>query len=245
LKNISHKATSIDAAENQVATFKFGHTLPTGPAVLEIEFDGEINDRMNGFYRSQYKNKEGDTKYMAVTQFEACDARQAFPCWDEPSVKATFAISMVVPFELEALSNMPIKEMTAVEPDVKTVYFETTPIMSTYVSFFYVCPALRKSRGRQRTRTALSHELLAGELCRSGKKIMHRALGALFFFFEGLWDKTKRGSEGKRRGVEKEEGDSKKTNIAFSLQERTENKQTQTQTQTTIQRRRTGTAAYM
>lgn len=89
---------------------------------------------MNGFYRSQYKNKEGETKHMAVTQFEACDARQAFPCWDEPSVKATFAISMVVPFELEALSNMPIKEMTAVEPDVKTVYFETTPIMSTYVS---------------------------------------------------------------------------------------------------------------
>ncbi|KAG0283670.1 hypothetical protein BGZ96_011949 [Linnemannia gamsii] len=132
----THKATSIDAAENQVATLKFGYTLPKGPAVLEIEFDGEINDRMNGFYRSQYKNKEGETKYMAVTQFEACDARQAFPCWDEPSVKATFAISMVVPFELEALSNMPIKEMTAVEPDVKTVYFETTPIMSTYLVAF-------------------------------------------------------------------------------------------------------------
>ncbi|KAF9908846.1 hypothetical protein EC991_009365 [Linnemannia zychae] len=134
----THKATSIDAAENQVATFKFAHTLPKGPAIFEIEYDGEINDRMNGFYRSQYKDKEGETKYMAVTQFEACDARQAFPCWDEPSVKATFAISMVVPFELEALSNMPIKEMTAVEPDVKTVYFETTPIMSTYLVAFAV-----------------------------------------------------------------------------------------------------------
>ncbi|KAG0214740.1 hypothetical protein BGX33_001857, partial [Mortierella sp. NVP41] len=128
-----HKATSIDADdEKQVATFKFAQTLPQGLAVLKIDFDGKINNQMNGFYRSQYKDNDGNTKHMAVTQFEACDARQAFPCWDEPSVKATFAISMDVPFELEALSNMPIKEMFATRTDVKTVRFETTPIMSTY-----------------------------------------------------------------------------------------------------------------
>lgn len=89
---------------------------------------------MNGFYRSQYKDKDGNVKHMAVTQFEASSARQAFPCWDEPSCKATFSVALVIPFELVALSNTPIKEMTAVEPDVKTVYFEKTPIMSTYVS---------------------------------------------------------------------------------------------------------------
>ncbi|KAF9928204.1 hypothetical protein FBU30_002547 [Linnemannia zychae] len=133
-----HKAVSIDAAENQVATFKFAQTLPKGHAVFEIEFDGEINDRMNGFYRSQYKNVVGDMNYMAVTQFEACDARQAFPCWDEPSIKATFDISLKIPVELEALSNMPVKEMTAVDPDYKTIHFETTPIMSTYLVAFAV-----------------------------------------------------------------------------------------------------------
>jgi aminopeptidase 2 len=89
---------------------------------------------MNGFYRSQYKDADGNDKYMVVTQFEPVDARQAFPCWDEPAIKATFSVTLVVPFALEALSNMPVRLITAVEPDVKTVHFEKTPIMSTYVS---------------------------------------------------------------------------------------------------------------
>lgn len=137
---ISHNATAIEYTTDQVASFTFAHQLPVGPARLEIAFEGEHNDRMNGFYRSQYKDADGNTKYMVVTQFEACDARQAFPCWDEPSVKATFSVTLVVPFALQALSNMPQMQlkhmMTAVEPDVKTVYFEKTPIMSTYVSTF-------------------------------------------------------------------------------------------------------------
>lgn len=131
----SHNATAIEYTSDQVVSFTFAQHIPVGPARLEIDFEGEHNDRMNGFYRSQYKDAQGNTKHMVVTQFEACDARQAFPCWDEPSVKATFSVTLVVPFALEALSNMPVKEITAVEPDVKTVYFEKTPIMSTYVSF--------------------------------------------------------------------------------------------------------------
>lgn len=65
-------------------------------------------------------------------------ARRAFPCWDEPSAKATFAIALVIPSELTALSNTPIERMTAVEPEEVTIYFEKTPIMSTYVSCFRV-----------------------------------------------------------------------------------------------------------
>ncbi|KAG0211144.1 hypothetical protein BGX28_008454 [Mortierella sp. GBA30] len=135
----THKATAIDTpSSDQVATFTFAQPIPKGTAVLEIDFDGELNDRMNGFYRSQYKDVDGKNKYMAVTQFEACDARQAFPCWDEPEAKATFSVALVVPSNLTALSNMPIKEMTAVEPEVVTVYFEKTPIMSTYLVAFAV-----------------------------------------------------------------------------------------------------------
>ena len=50
---------------------------------------------MCGFYRSQYE-VDGVKKLMATTQFEATDARRAFPCWDEPALKATFAFTLTV-----------------------------------------------------------------------------------------------------------------------------------------------------
>ncbi|KAF9432109.1 hypothetical protein BGZ76_011252 [Entomortierella beljakovae] len=135
---VVHNATSFDTTGDQVITFAFAQAIPIGTAILEVDYEGEHNDKMNGFYRSQYKDDQGNAKHMLVTQFEACDARQAFPCWDEPAAKATFSIALVVPTELTALSNMPIKEMTMVEPEEKTVYFETTPIMSTYLVAFAV-----------------------------------------------------------------------------------------------------------
>ena len=54
-----------------------------GKASIHIEFTGILNDKMVGFYLSHYKQK-GKTVYLATTQFEAADARRAFPCWDEP-----------------------------------------------------------------------------------------------------------------------------------------------------------------
>jgi len=65
-----------------------------GKATIHLEFQGILNDRLLGFYRSQYK-QNGKIKYLATTQFEAADARRAFPCWDEPEAKATFEISII------------------------------------------------------------------------------------------------------------------------------------------------------
>jgi puromycin-sensitive aminopeptidase len=57
-------------------------------AVLEMDFTGELNDKMKGFYRSKYVINGSEERYAAVTQFEATDARRCFPCYDEPAIKA-------------------------------------------------------------------------------------------------------------------------------------------------------------
>lgn len=105
---------------------------------------------MKGLYRSKYVNQQGEEAYAFVTQFEATDARRylcfnnhkavcfkmmifrCFPCWDEPALKATFDISLLVPKDRVALSNMPVKTQESKSELVKYT-FETTPIMSTYL----------------------------------------------------------------------------------------------------------------
>jgi len=108
-----------------------------GKAKLSIKFTGTLNDRLLGFYKSQYKDRKGKTKYLATTQFEAADARRAFPCWDEPAVKATFDVSLLVDKHLDAISNMPVisKKKTGTKIMHK---FGRTPIMSTYLLYLGV-----------------------------------------------------------------------------------------------------------
>ncbi|CAG8485846.1 13015_t:CDS:10 [Cetraspora pellucida] len=125
--------------QKQTVTLTFPEELPAGSkAALYLEFTGILNDKMNGFYRSSYKDSDGNTKYLATTQFEATDARRAFPSWDEPAIKATFDITLIVSSELTALSNMNVISETAHEGGKKCVKFATTPIMSTYLIAFIV-----------------------------------------------------------------------------------------------------------
>ncbi|KAG8657217.1 aminopeptidase M1 isoform X2 [Manihot esculenta] len=114
-----------------ILVLEFAEALPIGVGVLAIQFDGVLNDKMKGFYRSTYE-LQGEKKNMAVTQFEAADARRCFPCWDEPACKAIFKITLDVPSELVALSNMPVVE-EKVDGPLKTVSYQETPIMSTYL----------------------------------------------------------------------------------------------------------------
>ena len=125
--------------DKQRVLFKFSNEL-FGHYKLHINFIGVHNDQMAGFYRSKYVDNNGNEKYMVTTQFEATDARRAFPCGDEPSLKATFDITLHVPRNLTALSNMPIVEERNHYDnyDLKTVRFQQTPIMSTYLLAFYV-----------------------------------------------------------------------------------------------------------
>ncbi len=107
-----------------------------GKITIDLEFQGILNDRLLGFYRSQYV-QNGKTKYLATTQFEAADARRAFPCWDEPAAKATFEISIIADNKFTAISNMPVKTRKKIKN--KTVYnFSKTPIVSTYLIYLGV-----------------------------------------------------------------------------------------------------------
>ena len=107
-----------------------------GKISIELEFKGILNDRLLGFYRSQYV-QNGKTKYLATTQFEAADARRAFPCWDEPEAKATFDISIIADNKFTAISNMPVKSKKKIGS--KTLYnFSKTPIVSTYLIYLGV-----------------------------------------------------------------------------------------------------------
>ncbi|KAJ3113183.1 Aminopeptidase 2 mitochondrial [Phlyctochytrium bullatum] len=123
-------------------TFEFDQEIPAGAtAVVNAEFTGIHNDQMAGFYRSSYTDAAGNKKHIVVTQFEATDCRRAFPSFDEPALKAVFDVTLVVPQELTALSNMNAIGEEIVEEDgkkLKAVSFATTPIMSTYLVAFAV-----------------------------------------------------------------------------------------------------------
>ncbi|KAI6205137.1 Aminopeptidase [Aphelenchoides besseyi] len=105
---------------------------------LSIDFIGEHNETMAGFYRSSYKTTNGETKWMASTQFESESARKAFPCWDEPVYKARFDIEMAVDPSLVGLSNNQVISETTTESGKKLLKYATTPIMSSYLVAFAV-----------------------------------------------------------------------------------------------------------
>ena len=131
------RSLSLDA-DTETATLDFGETLSPGPAQLDMQFTGILNDRLVGFYRSEYQDAEGQTRHLATTQFEATDARRAFPCWDEPARKAVFDVTLVFADGFQAVSNTPIVEDTRPSPGMRFVRFGETPVMSTYLLAFVV-----------------------------------------------------------------------------------------------------------
>jgi aminopeptidase N len=124
---------TLDAAKEQ-ATFRFPEELPAGKVTLEIRYTGALNDKLRGFYLSKTK-----TRNYAVTQFEPTDARRAYPSFDEPALKATYDITLIVDSGDTAISNANIVSDKAGPVAGKhTLRFATTPKMSTYLVAFLV-----------------------------------------------------------------------------------------------------------
>ncbi|KAI6109137.1 hypothetical protein EDD16DRAFT_1615680 [Pisolithus croceorrhizus] len=152
-------ARSLDA-KSERGTFCFPNALPaSSEATLSITFTGKLSGSMLGYYKSSFQH-DGSTKSYALTQFEPTAARRAFPCWDEPLLKATFAIAMISRADTVNLSNMPamseevctagmtdnegnallalfsklgFHDEVQVKDEWKITRFKTTPPMSTYI----------------------------------------------------------------------------------------------------------------
>jgi len=122
----------------ETVLLRLPYEIPPSDYVLTLQWSGTLNTKMQGLYRSAYKDKQGNTKYMAVTQFEPTDARKAFPCFDEPVHKATFRVTLIVPQYCTCLSNMPEDGPAITSNGKKVVRFQETPIMSTYLLAFVV-----------------------------------------------------------------------------------------------------------
>jgi puromycin-sensitive aminopeptidase len=123
--------------ETERCRLVFDVPLVPGTWRLRLAFRGVLNDKLRGFYRSTYRDTQGRTRALAATQFEATDARRAFPCWDEPDFKAVFASTLVIDPALTAVSNTPVAAERR-EGGRKVVVFADTIRMSTYLVAFVV-----------------------------------------------------------------------------------------------------------
>jgi aminopeptidase N len=134
-KAIPSSALKLDPKE-ETLTITLAVELPAGSHSLELSFAGKINQQGQGLFYAPYQEQETNAKkIMLGTQFEATDARRFFPCWDEPSFRARFQLTAVIPENFTAVSNMPVEKETSV-PGAKEIRFAATPPMASYLNVF-------------------------------------------------------------------------------------------------------------
>ena len=111
--------------------------LISGTFTIDFSYEGEIKDDLKGLYKTTYKIDK-EIHAGAITQFETEDARRMFPCFDEPAMKATFNLKVLVDQHLTAISNTNIKSESKLSSGKRWVTFQTTPKMSTYLLFLAI-----------------------------------------------------------------------------------------------------------
>ena len=125
----TQKATVALNEKNETATLSVPAALAKGKARINITYTGILNGQLRGFYLS----KANGRKY-AVSQMEATDARRAFPSFDEPAFKASFAVTLMIDAADSAISNgKQISDTPGPEPGKHTIVFAPTPKMSSYL----------------------------------------------------------------------------------------------------------------
>jgi aminopeptidase N len=132
LADIGLAATVKIDNQKQTATFTFPKVIATGKHKLALSFKGKAGSQAEGLYYVNYQSDQGK-KLLFGTQMEATDARRMFPNWDEPAFRARFALTVKVPNNFMAVSNMPIAEEKAIGNGLKQVAFQQTPSMASYL----------------------------------------------------------------------------------------------------------------
>ncbi len=123
------KATVSFNKSEETATLALRRAVSRGRAEIRIRYEGVLNDKLRGFYVSKTSRR----KY-AVTQFESTDARRAFPCFDEPALKATFALTVIVDRGDTVISNGKLlSDAPGPAPAQHTLKFASSPKMSSYL----------------------------------------------------------------------------------------------------------------
>lgn len=135
-----HAASVAYDEEMQRATLTFETAITPGQGVLSLDFEGTLNDQLHGFYRSTFTDVNGTEQVIATTQFEATDARRAFPCWDEPDFKAVFSMALIVDEDLFAVSNGAEVSREPVDGGRVRITYSDTIKMSTYLVAVVVGP---------------------------------------------------------------------------------------------------------
>ena len=130
----TQKAKVTPQKEKEMVVLSVEKPLAAGTATVHITYTGILNDEMRGLYLG----KDDKGRKYAATQFEATDARRAFPSFDEPDYKATFDITAVADKDQVAISNYKIVSDTPGPGDKHTVKFATTAKMSAYLAALVV-----------------------------------------------------------------------------------------------------------
>jgi aminopeptidase N len=164
IASIGQAKVSTDA-KSQTATISFDRTLPAGKHTLSLGYQGKINKHASGMFVLDYETDTGRRQAL-FTQFEAADARRVFPSWDEPNFKASFDLSVTIPANMSAVSNMPQLSSTPTGNYMQTVHFQTTPRMSTYLLSLNVGDFERKTM--QVGGTELGVVTRTGEIAKAG-----------------------------------------------------------------------------
>uniref|UniRef100_A0A182SSZ7 Uncharacterized protein n=1 Tax=Anopheles maculatus TaxID=74869 RepID=A0A182SSZ7_9DIPT len=138
-------ATIEQDPEHELLTIRTGSELLPGLYQLTVRFENTLRSDVGGFYWTSY-SVGSEVRYAAVTQFQPVDARTAFPCYDEPGIRATFTISIVSGVGTKVYSNMPVKSVSITGNGLKQTRFHTTPSMPTYLVAFAITDEFASTR---------------------------------------------------------------------------------------------------